>query len=486
MEKSRKTFLPVLLISLFVLGLAFFSITDGSLWGDEIVRIADPIRGDLKATLRFAGSCGQPGYMLFMMLWSWLTGSSEFILRCSNLLFVPLALYYAFKIVRSRGWSDWWVLVFFVHPIFAYYMDETTPYIILYALALALIYHVYFTASFHDLRNIIAINLIYLLGVFVHFIFGFAIMFYFVECALTARKSKKLVLRHARVMAAFCLAYLPLLVFYITNLNGGQTGFGLRCILYIPYAFLGLQGTALSRNDLRAKNFDKLQPVHVVLLVLFAIVLTAMLVLCICRLRKRGGVRQFFTGNCELLLGLLGYFAVILPVAAVVHMGLWERHCIAAFPVYLILAIDVFHVLYDGKGRIVLAAYAALLCVSMGNIMFNYYYSCDDYQGVTSRIETLFSQHADLVVIDNYTTRYYSYLDAVPDPERQIVHLKDETDDEIASCFDTQEAENVLLVLFEKNCSKQLYRHFDDDPRFVVDGRYNSFKLIALTESGIQ
>lgn len=152
----------------------------------------------------------------------------------------------------------------------------------------------------------------------------------------------------------------------------------------------------------------------------------------------------------------------------------------------MILAIDVFHVLYDGKGRIVLAAYAALLCVSMGNIMFNYYYSCDDYQGVTSRIETLFSQHADLVVIDNYTTRYYSYLDAVPDPERQIVHLKDETDDEIASCFDTQEAENVLLVLFEKNCSKQLYRHFDDDPRFVVDGRYNSFKLITLTESGIQ
>lgn len=481
MELTNKRF-GALLVSALVLLLAFFSITDGSMWYDEICRVMDPILGDLGATLQFARECGQPGYMLFMMLWAKLTSSGEFILRCSNLPFVCIALYYAFKILRSRGWADGWALVFFVHPMFSYYMDETTPYIILYALSLAFIDHVFCVPDFHSTRNLVTLNAIYLLGVFVHFIFGFIILFYFVKCLLVTLKDKRLVLHHAKIMACFCPAYLPLLAVYASSLNGAQTGFGLRSILYIPYAFLGLQGVGLSRNDLRAKNFDKLQPVHVVLISLFVIALVCMFALF---LRHRKG---FYTRNRELLLGLAGYFAVILPVAAVVHMGLWERHCMTAFPVYMILAIDVYHcLLRSGKrGRLILAVYGGLLCVSLANIALNYAYSCDDYKGVTSRLASLFEQKEDLIVVDNYETRYYSYLDAVPDPDAQIVHAGEKTDDEIAACFETAEADDTLLVLFEKNSSKALYRRFDDDPRFTVDDRYNSFKLISLADSGIQ
>lgn len=477
MEIANKHFATIL-ICVLVLLLAFFSISNGSLWGDEICRVADPISGDLSATLKTAMGYAQPGYMLFMMLWAKLIGTSEFLLRCSNLPFACLALLYAFRIVRSRGWRDWWALAFFVHPMFVYYMDEATPYIIVYALSLAFIYHVYCAPRFHDVRNLAAINAIYLLGVFIHFIFGFIIVFYFAQCLLTARKDKKLVLRHAGVMACFCPAYLPLLAAYVTSLKSTQTGFGLRSLLYIPYAFLGMQGAGLSRNDLRAKNFDKLQPVHIFLLFLFVIALVCMLLLF---LRHGNG---FFARNRELVWGLIAYFAVILPVAAVVHMGLWERHCMPSFPVYMILLIDIFHrFLPLGKrSRALLAFYALLLCVSAGNIVFNYYYSCDDYKGVTNRLASLFEQNKDLVVIDNYETQYYSYLDAVPDPKAQILHAK--SDDELIGLLDTIDTENAVIVLFEKNCSKSLYHRFDSEPNVTVDDSFNSFRIISFAQAG--
>lgn len=478
MEIANRRFTTVL-ICVFVLLLAFFSISDGSLWGDEICRVADPISGDLSATLKTAMGYAQPGYMLFMMVWSKLIGTREFLLRCSNLPFVCIALLYAFRIVRSRGWRDWWVLVFFVHPMFVYYMDEATPYIIVYALSLAFIYHLYCVPCPHSVRNIVTLNAIYLLGVFIHFMFGFIIAFYFIQCFLTARKDKKLILRHAGIMACFCPAYLPLLVLYAKELLGGAgTGFGIKSILYIPYAFLGMQGVGLSRNDLRAGNFDKLQSVQIVFLLLFVVVLLFLLILF---LRNEN---RFFARNRELLLGTVGYFAVIFLVAGAVDMGLWERHCMAAFPVYMILVIDMFHgLLSSGKrGRVLLASYALLLCISAGNIAFNYYYSCDDYKGVTSRLASLFEQNKDLVVIDNYETQYYSYLNAVPDPEAQILHAKN--DDELIGLLDTTETENVVIVLFEKNCSRALYHRFDGEPGATVDNSFNSFKIISFAQMG--
>lgn len=100
------------------------SITNGSLWGDELYRVVDSISGDLYATMKTATGYAQPGYMLYMLLWTHITGSSEFILRCSNIPFAVIAMIYVYKIVDSKGMSIWWSILFFrdadkdaLHPI---------------------------------------------------------------------------------------------------------------------------------------------------------------------------------------------------------------------------------------------------------------------------------------------------------------------------------------------------------------------------------
>ena len=464
-------------VCLIVTAITVLSITDGSLWGDEICRVADAIRGDLRATMRTAMGYAQPGYMLYMFLWVKLAGATEYLLRCSNLPFAALALFYAFRIVKAKGWSVWWCLAFFVHPMFAYYMDEATPYIIVYALSLALIYYIYFAPDPDSAGNIIKINAIYLLGVFVHFMFGFIIVFYFMHCLFVLkREGKRPILRHAAVMACFSPAYLVLLYLYARYLGKTQTGFGWKSILYIPYSFLGMQGAGLSRNDLRAGNFDRIQPWQVVLLAVFVVVLIALALLALAKQRR------VIAEERELLVSSAAYFAVIFAAAAVVEMGLWERHCMTAFPVFMICMCDVLHSLWGGKGlpRFMTACYFVLLILSAGNIVFNYYYSCDDIRGATEQVAEHLAGNPQALVIDTQNTEYYSYADAAADPDSQIIEMADAPDEDVIACMTDSLDRDPILVLFEKNCSRYLYHYFDNDPAYRVDDQYNSFRLVTV------
>ena len=171
-EKNKMIF-----ISCIIFFIAILSISNTGMWYDEICRVFDPITGNLANTIKTSLSFAQPGYMLFMHLWERITFGTqiEFFIRCSNLVFVPIAIFYAYKIAKAKKWSLWTILLFFIHPIFVYYMNEATPYIIVYALSLAYTYYVFFSEDFNSTKNIFIINLIYLLGVFVHFMFGFII-----------------------------------------------------------------------------------------------------------------------------------------------------------------------------------------------------------------------------------------------------------------------------------------------------------------------
>lgn len=153
-------------------------------------------------------------------------------------------------------------------------MDEATPYIIIYTLSLAYTYYVFFNDDFNSIKNIVVINLIYLLGVLVHFIFGFIIIPYIVMYLINNYKERKMIFKHIKILLLFSIIYVPLLIIYLLNLaHGNATGYGIKNIAYIDYAFLGMVGLALSRNDLRALNFQKITNSQIVLLVLMVIVL---------------------------------------------------------------------------------------------------------------------------------------------------------------------------------------------------------------------
>lgn len=489
--ENSKISLAVCTVVIFLISL--FSITGGSLWGDEICRVADPISGDIKATMQTALGYAQPGYMLYIMLWSHLAGATEFLLRCSNLPFVALAVVYVFKIVKSRGWSLWWSLVFFVHPMFVYYMDEATPYIIVYALSLAFVYYTFCVEEFSSCANLVKLNIIYLLGVFFHFMFGFIIVLYFANCFLQIRRERALVLRHIGIMACFSPFYIILLYLYATYLNSTTTGFGIKSILYVIYSFLGMQGVGLSRNDLRAGNWGSMQWWQIALLLLFVLTLLGILAVLV---RARS---SFVRRNQSMLISSVAFFAVIFICAAVVHMGLWERHCMSVFPVFLICLCDLLHEIWDKSilGKILFSAYFVLLLLSAVFIARLYYYSCDDYKGVTEYVSEQLRRDPALVVLDtgriNFSG-YYSYAASAKDSARQLVDVSDKTEQEIINLIEGWKQDKIIqdkliqdkfiqdkfiLILFEKNVSRTLYHYFDNQSAYRVDDRFNSFRIVT-------
>lgn len=480
-QNEKETKIQYIMISVLIMLLALASVTNGSLWFDEACRVFDPISGDIAATMQTALGYAQPGYFLYMFVWTRFAGGTEFALRCSNLPWVLLAIVYVFKILRARNWSPWWALVFFLHPMFVYYMDEATPYIVLYSISIAFLYHTWFTDDFDSVKNTVCINVFYLLGVFVHFIFGFIIMLYFTKCVTRFAGRAKTLVRHALVMLCFAPAYVILLYLYIINLmSSGGRNFGIKNLAYIPYSFLGMQGLGLSRNDLRAGNFNKITTWQIALLVMFVVVWLCLFVLV---LRDRKAVNQFLKQDGGLLIAVGLYFLAIIVASAIVGMNLWDRHCIPALAVYFLCLLDLWHLVFPKTAlfRAAAVGYVALLIISCANIRLNYYYACDDEKGMNEAVAAWLAEDAEHVVVAaQRVTRfaYYSYEGAAVDPERQIIDVYQQPQEEIVECFEALPPDDVMLILGEKDCSRQLYYYYDDREGFDVNARYNSFKLI--------
>ena len=473
--RNRK--LHIFLLSALVLLVALLSITNRSLWIDEVCRVSDAAVGDFRRAMRFGFNCAQPGYVLLMYLWARLFPGvpGEFALRCSNLVFTAIALFFAFRIVEKKKWPLWTVLVFFVHPMFTYYANETTPYILMYALALAFVDRVYFAEDFSAVGNVVRINVIFFLGVSVHFIFGFLIVPYLVQCFLKIRKEKKLVLRHAGIMAAFCVLYLPLLYLYMKYMEGASTGFSLRNVLYVVYAFLGMAGLALSRTDLRAGNFGSLTPLHIALLALFVLVAVVIFVIC---LRKKPG---FLKKNRDLALGGAAFLTAMILAAIPAHFGMWERHCMTIFPIYCILLTDMMlEIGREKTGRIALIALYVLLVFSCANLRLNADYATDDMRAASARVREAYAQTDDLTVISDFDFAYYPVSKARTGESQGYVYTYHMPEDEILSNFETAQGKgSAMLVLSEHYASRALYRRFDDDSAYRVDASCKGYKIVT-------
>lgn len=467
-------------LALLILGLGLLSITTRSLWHDEISHAQNIVRDDFGATLGSGLAYGKLGYLLIEYLWAALLGphTGEFALRSSNLVFSALAIFYAFRIVEAKRWPLWSCLLFFVHPMYVYYMNEVTPYILLYAVALGFTYHVFLRGdAFSSVGNIVAINALFLFGVFVHFIFGFAVLLYFAKCFLTIRRERRLVLRHAGIMLAFGVGYLPMLYLILRYMNGTATGFSVLNPLYVIYCFLGMAGLGVPRGELKLRNFASITPGQILLLGAFALVSLAILALAICR------SRGFLKRNQELLAALAVYFIVLILVAIPMHFGMWERHCIVVFPVYMLLFADLMLELCgDGRrlGRLLYALFFLLLLVSCARLRFDAAYVRDDFKGLYADLAEKLQTNDDLKILLQRVNGYYTLDGALTSPEQEIVNLDQMEPSEIYSCFmeRVNRGEDVALVLFSTFTTPQAYAYFDTQPNFTTDTTHPSFKIV--------
>lgn len=460
----------MIIIVCIILFISILSITNSSMWFDETCRVVDPIKGDFLSTIKTSLMFAQPGYMIFMFLWEriFLGTQIEFFIRCSNLIFVPIAIIYAYKIVKAKKWNLWTILLFFVHPMFVYYMDEATPYIVVYSLALAYTYYLFFSDDFNSTKNIIKLNLIYLIGVFFHFIFGFIIIPYIVVCIIKNHNNKKILYRHIKILALFCILYAPLLILYLLKLARVTTGFGIKNILYVIYSFLGMAGLGLSRNDLRAFNIEKISILQIILIALMALICIRMLYIFI-KNRKLILKKE----NKECLICLLVFFAVVFGISFVIKFGVWERHCITAFPLFMIVFIDFITLTKSKKNLVLFTLYIIFIIISSVNIRINYYYQCDDNKGIYKYIEQNNTEKKQYI-ISNYDDELYNIKKLVG--EDYFVNMENSKDEEIINKF--LDNKKATLILFEKHSSKNLYNYFDEKEEYKVNNNYNSFKII--------
>lgn len=457
----------LIFISLIVMTISILSITNGSMWFDEICRVFHPITGNLKDTINTSLGFAQPGYMLYMYLWERLTlgNSIEFIIRCSNLVFVPVAIFYTYKIAKFKKWNLWFILLFFIHPMFIYYMDEATPYIIVYALSLAYIYYTFFSEQFNSKKNIIKLNVIYLIGVFIHFIFGFIIVLYISKCLIVNYKNKKIISRHILILLLFSIIYVPLLVLYLLKLVHVTTGFGIKNVAYVIYGFIGMSGLGLSRNDLRALNFDHINMYQVVLLLLMMFACFGLMYFAI------KNIKRIIKSEKLHLICILIYFLTIFGVSFIIKFGVWERHCFTVFPLFMITFIDIIVLLLkDKRSNLFIVLYIISLIFSSLNIRFNYYYQCDDYKGVYNYVK----YNKPKFILSNYSTDIYNVDSLVG--SNNYLFIPSTNYKKIIRRF--EENEDAMLILFEKNSNKEFYDYFDDSD-YVVNDKYNSFKLIT-------
>ena len=117
-----------------------------------------------------------------------------------------------------------------------------------------------------------------------------------------------------------------------------------------------------------------------------------------------------------------------------------------------------------------------MISISSLNIRFNYYYQCDDFKDVYNYIKQ--NDYDGKTVFSKYSVDMYKINDILKDRNVSVVKLSDK---EIIDLF--QNSINSELILFEKECSKDLYNYFDNDSNYNVNNEFNSFKIIEKIES---
>jgi hypothetical protein len=405
------------------------SISSYSFWADEAWQVFPAIGFGFDEMMDAALELAQPGYCIFVRVWAGFVGTSELAIRCGNLLFVPIALLYCLRILKAKNLSALYSLLFFMHPLYVYYMNEAKPYIIFYTLGFMFVYYVFCSERFYSIGNILKINIIYLLGVFVGLVFGFIYVAYLVRVVYELANKRSALKNHLLMLLLFSMAYIPLLNLYVSHFytkNSG--GSAVASITLIAYCYLGFFGLGLSRRDLRVANFGQISSVQILLC---ALLLLALLLLVAFFILYRVNP---VANEMLLCVALAAYLGVLIMVSHIADYRAWERHAMPGLPLFLLIVASGFDALRkktwaipqpaDGesppKGALVgtkgLQAVslmvAAMLFLSSANLRYNPYYQHADSRGALAYVRELQNDaSSDRVIFtrfDDWTYAYYN------------------------------------------------------------------------------
>ena len=161
-----------------------------------------------------------------------------------------------------------------------------------------------------------------------------------------------MLIRHISILSLFGIIYIPLILIYfkyLSSFSNSTSGFSIKNVLYIVYAFLGMAGLGISRNDLRAGNFEKITGVNVVLLAIICVIY----LLAFINMARKKQLQRIKDYKIPIV-AVLGYFFTFFIVSMVINFGLWERHVIPAFVLLFWIAIMMIYEMKEDKTMMIL------------------------------------------------------------------------------------------------------------------------------------
>lgn len=482
MKKKKKTIIITVVEAL----IAVMSISSYSLWTDEGIRLHAIVFGNLKEVIRYGLADKQLFFVLKQYIWTSLVGTSEIATRSLNLLFVWMIIDYLNKILRKRNIDPSYSLLLFISPMFVYYMNDAGPYIILLAYSLAFLYYVFFTNSFNSKRTVFMINLIFLLGVGTHFIFGFVYLMYLVKVIYVAYKKQLQFKPHFVTGLFFSPFYLTLLVVYMQAIESGASrGWEpptVLNILFVIYSFIGSAGLSLSRNEIRAEHFSDLQ--------LYQICLPGLLVVLMGILLWMGIKNKalILKPHALMLSGTLIYGMVFYLFSYKWHFHFWDRHFIMAYAVFIILLIEVSSQLSKKRMiKVMVALISILFMFSSLQLRFNLYYGKDNYKAT---IDYLLESEKSVILYqgDWKVSNYYGiealdfedYQNKEMDKDEKglyyVIDIRNKTAKEIKEIVSNYNQNQLIIVFNEKYDSKQAIKEYKRQ-KIYQQQFYNTFTI---------
>lgn len=489
-KEIRDTWLILGLILLF----GVLSISSYSLWMDEGLRVETAVESTENGYFELCWHNLHVGLVHLMYLWSFLFGKTEFAIRTLNLPFLLIGAWYMMAMLKQYRVSLWWVMLYAVHPLTVYYMNDAGPYIGGIACACAISYHCFFASQ--SRTNTLAICM-WLLGAFcLHFLFGIMAILYI--CSLIYRGSCEHSYSFIRKDILIWLCFIPLFVYvgimYMQNVgHGGEKGWdtpGLFNLATSAYCFLGCAGLGLPRNDMRMGSYHLITPSMIGMVALLMIGWSLIFLKNI-----RSVWRKFLH---PMIVATFVLFAVFMLFAVMTNFQFRERHVIMLFPAFLLGVIWLLRNAWsDGKsllnrGAVVLVV--GLLLVSSARIRWDKEYAKDDYKGVIAYLNENGYLNGSVPVLsqgNEFMFRYYGVAYKSPSSQlspRQVMDANSRSPEDIVSLADYYSAHypTVCIILNEKvNATRTFYREaerifMEKGYFFDVITEFNTFKIFNL------
>lgn len=476
--KGHNYLLPTV-VALIVL---VFSVNTSSIWIDEMLTYQVVHKSSFSEM--FAGiwnahgaNGGMPLYFMLEWIWTQVFGYGEIGLRSLNIPFAIIYFIVSWQIVNKAQAPSLFCILFFLNPLFIYYMNEARPYVLLLSIGNIFTYLLFF-GNLNSYKTLVKLHFSFLLGFLTHMMFVFIMLMYVVWCIHLIQRKKLAIKRQLSALSLFIIPYSGILYYYINIMAGaGEIG-GIgtltpdwkASILQIIYYFAGFGGLGLSRNDLRSMFFSHLSWGQITcLVVLFSGYFILFLYIIKNHLwRNKHLVTVFLSGFIA-----FGAFCI---VNIIFKTRFWERHIIYLLPILLLLLCYLLHLMITSKNARYKISTISIICltaISGLRTMFDEYYAKEDYKGVATYIKetknALFLLQGDPLIYQYYGVN-------LNDSKIRLINNMSRADlDKISLPKD--DAIVIVLSSREEFDSGKLYGSLYQ----AKNSQYNSFQIVPYS-----